>query len=263
MHTVQKLVARSWPFANGSGRIIDRLFSGVAFDAPATVETTDGFQITIPNDLIGRHIYLSGKFDRSIVQVLCDVARPGDTLLDIGANIGYVSACFLQRIAGSNVVAVEPNPAIFELLTFNLSQFGARQRAVNSAVTDRDGEGYLLTYADNLGASRLADEGAQVKLCTAETLLNDIPHIDLIKIDVEGHEEIVIRSLLLALQNRHRPRAILFEDHGDSAAGAIGDLLSDAGYVTHGIYKRLTSTRLSPIRSKADCTCNDYLALRR
>jgi FkbM family methyltransferase len=257
MHTIQKFAVRAWPFANGSGRIIDRFFSGVTFDAPVSVATTDGFKISIPNDLIGRHIYLSGKFDRSIIQVLCDVARPGDALLDIGANIGYVSACFLQCVPGSTVTAIEPNPPIFDLLRTNLAQFGIRQRTVNCAVSDHDGAGHLETNAYNLGASRLAESGTPVKLCTAESLR--ISRANIIKIDVEGHEEVVIRSLL-PLLGRQRPRVILFEDHGDSAAGPIGALLSSAGYTTHGIHKRLNGTTIAPIRSKADCTCNDYIA---
>ena len=41
------------------------------------------------NDHFGRHIYLTGEFDRTTVEVLLKFAR------DVGANIGYVGACFL------------------------------------------------------------------------------------------------------------------------------------------------------------------------
>ena len=77
-----------------------------------------------PNDLIGRHIYLTGKFDRTVFSVLSKFARPGDTLLDIGANIGYVCGCFLQNVPQSKVIAVEPQPIIVNQLASNLQQFG-------------------------------------------------------------------------------------------------------------------------------------------
>jgi hypothetical protein len=96
---VAQLLLRSLPFPRGSGLITDRFFSDLAFtEESAKVTTTDGFKITVmPNELIGRHIYLTGEFDRSTVEILCYLAKSGDTLLDVGANIGYVSACFLKN----------------------------------------------------------------------------------------------------------------------------------------------------------------------
>jgi FkbM family methyltransferase len=42
--------------------------------------------------------------------MLCRFAKPGDTLLDVGAHIGYVSACFLKIVPASNVIAIEAHP---------------------------------------------------------------------------------------------------------------------------------------------------------
>src|ERR1700737_4480438 len=118
-HLASQLLLRSWPFPRGAGRIVDKFFSGLRFrEEFAVVKTTDNFEITIdPNELIGRHIYLTGEFDRSIVELLCNFSAPNDTLLDIGANIGYVSACFLQNVPGSQSIAVEPQADVVRLLT--------------------------------------------------------------------------------------------------------------------------------------------------
>lgn len=75
-------------------------------------------------DLIGRHIYLTGEFDRTTLEVLLKFSRPEDVLLDIGANIGYVSAYFLHRVSRSKAVAIEPQPKIVDLLRSNLAPFG-------------------------------------------------------------------------------------------------------------------------------------------
>ena len=52
----------------------------------------------LPNDHIGRHLYLTGQFDRTIVEVLLHFSRENDHVLDIGANIGYVSCALLTKV---------------------------------------------------------------------------------------------------------------------------------------------------------------------
>src|SRR5262245_12000473 len=145
-HIAPQIFLRAWPFPRGAGRIVDRFFSKLSFaEDVATVRTTDEFSMQImPNELVGRHIYLTGEFDRSTVEVLCNFAEDGDTLLDIGANIGYVSACFLKNVSNSRVIAVEPQPKILDLLRHNLGQFeSTRYRIAPVALSDRDGDGWF------------------------------------------------------------------------------------------------------------------------
>ena len=87
--------------------------------------------------------------------------------------------------------------------------------------------------------------------------------IDLIKLDVEGHEEQVLAALKPALE-QFRPRAILFEDHTNKSAPnqPIGVILRSAGYEIFGLKKYLTKLHLKRIISEADCGCNDYVAVR-
>jgi hypothetical protein len=87
--------------------------------------------------------------------------------------------------------------------------------------------------------------------------------IDLIKLDVEGHEEQIISGLGSALE-QFRPRAIIFEDHSNKGAPdqAIGVVLHRHGYEIFGIKKYVTKLRLKRVSSEADCAYNDYVALR-
>ena len=55
-----------------------------------------------------RHLYLIGEYERSVLDVLYELSQPGDVLLDIGANLGYVSACFLRLSARGSKVSVDP-----------------------------------------------------------------------------------------------------------------------------------------------------------
>ena len=261
------LVARHWPFANGSGRILDLFARGLDLGSGERLaRTNDGISLhVLADDLIGRHILLSGQFDRSIVQVLIDQARPGDVLLDVGANIGYVSACFLSQVPDSRSICIEPQPGITDILSKNLAAFGERATIHMVALSDKNGE--LRFHIDNAnrGASKIAGDGEfSVPAVDARQLLGTLDRVDLVKIDVEGHEPVVFKAMEGEL-GRLRPRAILFEDQVRAAApdAAIGSILARLGYQVMAIRKRLLSTDLIPVVSGADCIHNDYLAIRK
>jgi len=270
-HVLPQIVLRLWPFPRGAGRIADKLFfySGLRFEGDiATIKTTDGFYMSVmPNELIGRHLYLIGEFDRSTVEILLKLSKPGDVLLDIGANVGYVSGCFLQRVPRSSVIAVEPQPQVACLLRENLARFEAdRSIVIEAAISDADGNGRMQVISWNLGRSSLVKEASantvEVAVWSARRLLESAPgRINLVKIDVEGHEAVVLDALKDGLAT-HRPRAVLFEDHTKSAApgGVIRRIFDDLGYRVFGICKKLTKLKLCEIHSIDECTCNDYVA---
>lgn len=143
-----------------------------------------------------------------------------------------------------------------------MAQFAGRAEVLQFGLSDK--EGVLRFHVDtvNRGASRIVDDGEiEVPVREAAKVLSTFPRVDIVKIDVEGHEEPIFRSMANELR-RLKPRAILFEDHGDGAApdGKLGSLLPE--YRIFGIDKRLMATKLIPIDSKADCKFNDYLATR-
>jgi FkbM family methyltransferase len=258
-------IARYWPFANGSGRILDKYAKEIDLGTGERVGwTSDGFPLHVyAEDLIGRHILMSGKFDRSIVQVLLDHAQPGDVLLDIGANIGYVSACFLSKVRDGTACCVEPQPGIVDLLRKNMMQFDGRAQVMQVGLGDADGRLRFHVDTANRGASRISENGElEIPIKEARKLLETLPRVNLIKMDVEGFEETILRSMKSELK-RLRPRAILFEDQTGSAAPGkeIGSILTGAGYRIYGIDKRLFKTALVPLQLGGDCQFNDYVAL--
>jgi FkbM family methyltransferase len=258
IHHIARALFRCYPFPRGSRRIIDRTFLGrIGFqEETLRVQTTDGFAMRVdPNDHIGRHIFLSGQFDRTIAELLLKFSRPGDCILDIGANIGYVSCVLLARIPDFRVVAAEPQPHCFERLSETLDEFeSGRRLAIQAAVSDHTGAGHLLIYPENNGQSQLVacpennhnsldGECIKVRLLTATSLIEEasVGRIDLIKIDVEGHELRVLSSLDPVIR-KHRPRSIVFESHGGSACPnkPVGRLFSQLNYRIQGVVKHLT-----------------------
>lgn len=263
---------RHWPFANGSGRLIDMTGSTFEFaSGPQRCPTSDGFDMTVlGDDLIGRHILISGQFDRSVFKVLLDCAEPGDTLLDIGANVGYATCLFLASVPGSKVVAVEPQPDIADLFRINAEQFGDRTRLIEAGLWDLPGCGWLVIDKSNRGASKVqdahSDAAAKVPLLDAAAFFATLDRVDLIKIDIEGAEIRVLEAAKAELA-RLRPRAILFEDHHVFAQSApekapIPRLMTALGYACFAVQKTLFSTNLVPLSKASKVRSHDFLALR-
>lgn len=264
-----------YPFPRGQGRIVDRFFNGLAFeDERLTVRTKDGFLITvIPNDLIGRQLYLTGQFDRTIVEILLHFSREGDCIADIGANIGYITCSMLHHVAGVKMISVEPIPYIFDLLEKNVARFSTRDaRCIRAAISDRDGSGHMAVRNDNIGASRVvqapsapSENVIEIPLITGSSLVEQAgtDRIDLVKIDVEGHEANVIGTLAKVFE-KHRPRAVLFEHFDDltDPSSVIRQVFDQLDYEIAGVQKRLTRWDLVPIDElkRRGLAANDYVA---
>lgn len=278
INRVGRAVMSCYPFPRGQGRIVDRTFLGrLRFEEPTLlVRTADGFDIRVmPNDHIGRHIYLTGQFDRTVVEVLLAHAREGDGILDIGANIGYVSCSLLHALPSCRVASVEPNPACFALLEENVRRVGpGRSTAVCAAVSDAAGVGVLAFGGENSGQGHLVaaaprtglEATVEVPLITGEELVrrSGLERIDAIKIDVEGHEGAVLRTLRPVLE-AHRPRIVLFEHHArlEEDSPLVREIFAPAGYEVLGLVKSLTRWRLVPIGPGGGSTpaTHDYAAV--
>jgi FkbM family methyltransferase len=240
------------PLYNGKGRLIDRTpLRTLRFpEHVLDVKTAEDFMIRVwPNDLIGRHIYLTGRFDRCVVDALVGAVKPGACLWDIGANIGYVSCAFLAKVPASRVVAVEPLPDIAALLCHNLAQFEAsRSHVVEAAVSDCPGAGRIVRVSGNSGMSHISatGDGEPVRLIDAETLIA-LGAPDVIKIDVEGHEAAVLRGIAPVLESG-RPGLVVFEHHtrDRTVDPGIAALFDSLEYDLLRIWRRWDGWKLGP-----------------
>ena len=134
-------------------------------------------------------------FEPEILAALQRWTKPGNTVVDIGANIGYFTA-HLARLVGSGgcVHAFEPDPANFALLTENMRANKLTWVQLHqAAVGAQTGQATLHISEYNGGMHRLYDSvcctgpGLDVAVQTLDQLLAGV-RIDLIKIDIEGYE---------------------------------------------------------------------------
>lgn len=182
-------------------------------DNTLTVDTSNGHKITVfEHDYIGQKIIKTGLYERDslacINQILAKMTKP--VVFDIGANIGNHALSFATHAA--KVFAFEPVPKVFALLAKNVQQNALENvAAINVALSNTNEESELFMTTDgNLGASsfdRRTDnvEPVSVTKRVGDDLVKEleIGQIDLLKIDVEGHELFVLLGLQQSIRQYH------------------------------------------------------------
>jgi FkbM family methyltransferase len=151
-----------------------------------------------------RLLFTPQYFDADELRILASRMGEGFTFIDVGSNVGWY-ALFLAREAGpavpARILAVEPQPEIFERLIYNIRQnpFGTI-KAVDCAVADKTGELTLFLDPLNRGEASLKivnssqTDAIRVPAVTLLDLLNreGLTRVDAIKLDVEGAEDLVL-----------------------------------------------------------------------
>lgn len=153
----------------------------------------------------------TGYYEPISSLLIRELLEPGDTFLDVGANIGFHSLLLSTFQRGINVVAFEPNPHNFELLSRNARVNGYTNiRCEPVAMSDHTGTGRLYLSKSDMSASLVPDfdeaQGApvDVSLTTLDDYLaqHSARGRLVLKVDVEGHEEAFFRGAARTIEQR-------------------------------------------------------------
>lgn len=160
--------------------------------------------------------------------------KPGDIILDIGANVGTHSVAFSKIAPEQQIHAFEPQANVCALLRENLDANNATN--VNAhclALGSTDHQARMDAYdagADNVNIGGIGihseSTGELVNVRTLESALNTDARVCAIKIDVEGYENEVFRGAAKKIE-QDQP-IILFEDW----TGQTNDYLKKIGFCT-------------------------------
>ena len=208
--------------------------------------TGDLVYVPHPLDARGRHALLHAP--RAHPAALAFLG-PGAVAIDIGANLGEWTVPLARAVgAAGRVLAAEPVPRSAAALEATLAANALRQaEVIRCAVGDHDGSVEFAvpivssartdTGTARLGAAGAGCEEVNVSLRSLDSLAAErgLGRLDLIKIDVEGHERQVLQGAQATL-DRYRP--ILVMETGHEATGdrtAIHDRLRSLGYQMLGI----------------------------
>lgn len=170
-------------------------------------------------------------------------------IVDVGANIGFFTLRQMLRF-GSNLklIAFEPHPETYERLRRNVDRIrrhtGSDIHLVNSALDEHAGEAKFVS--DSSVESRVVESAdapaITVRLDTLDSVVarEGLEKIDLLKIDVEGHEMKVLAGARKALSIT---RNITLEYHRPEFVREITELLGPLGFrmVNHNPGKAILS----------------------
>jgi FkbM family methyltransferase len=154
--------------------------------------------------------------------------KPGQTVLDIGANIGYYTL-IAAKLAGpaGKVYAFEPDPDNFALLKKNTETNGyANAVLVNKAVSDKTKTAKLFLNKTNKGDHRLYDSKDGRSFISIQTVKMDDffkktdKKINFIKMDIQGSEAGAMEGLKILIRKNPRLKLITeFWPYGINQAG--------------------------------------------
>jgi FkbM family methyltransferase len=201
------------------------------------------------HQILAREVYFTGCYCVQESALIRHLLAPGQTFVDVGANIGYFSLLGAEQVGPSGrVVAVEADPRIFATLSRIAALNPAAPIALEHvAVGAEDGTLRLAGFddaQDNWGISHVVTGDApsssqvfEVPARRLDPLLDDlgIGAVDLLKMDIEGAEVLALRGMRDGLASGRYRRIMLelhpaqLHEHGTTSLEVTRHLL-DLGY---------------------------------
>lgn len=183
-----------------------------------------------------------GTYEPEMIRALQLHVKPGDTCIDVGGNIGYVTL-LMARLVGPNghIVSFEPVPEIFQILEENV-----RLNCFKNTILERSavGEGETTislispigeTFSTTASVVGYAVSGESKSITVPSTSLdNYVSRTGLrptvVKIDVEGAELPVLRGARKILRQIRPILLVEIHDLGNEHKEKVLALLAECGY---------------------------------
>jgi len=191
------------------------------------------------------------------------LARPGATLIDVGANVGQFASSALAAAPHARILSIDPIPENVQECRRRFASVAGYQ-AFQAALGERSAESVtfnLHTYSQASSLLPLSETardsfrslGAPTRQITVpmyslDDLLDKVggfERIDLLKIDVEGGEAQVLRGATRTLQ---RTRAVLVEcqalrmNEGAELFGSVCHIVHSSGLTLTGLFDEIRNS---------------------
>ncbi len=207
------------------------------------------------------------QWEPELTQLIWNSCSSDTVFVDVGANIGYFTLLAGSKIhAGGSgrVIAVEPNPECCALIERNLViNWSMCDIALHKvAVGAEKGEVWLASPADRAANAHLSSGGGEengerkfrVPLAPLDALVPDGLKVDILKIDVEGHELSVFHGAHRIIAQSPAIKIVMewsqkqMQDAGVSVA-ALQDKLKSLGLVARRLPTSKTLHDITPQNS--------------
>lgn len=251
-----RVLPRNWA-ARRLAMMLRRLALQTMKGKPVDLETFGVRMRLYPyNNICEKRILFTPQyFDPEELKLLEQRISDNFTFVDIGANVGWYSL-FVAARAGpsSRILALEPQPEIFDRLTYNIRQNPhGIVKAIACAVADKTGELTLFLDPRNRGESSVKIVGSsqsdavRVPAVTLLDLLRseNFTRVDAIKLDVEGAEDLILEPFFRDAPASLHPSLFIIEDGRDQWQIDLPKLLENHGY------RLILQTRLNLVYERA------------
>ena len=207
-----------------------------------TFKKNDIIFIADISDYVGHYIYF-GFRDKSLDKLFSLCAK-GNTIIDIGANIGYTILNFAKLVGHEGAIfGFEPDPINFERCNHNIVQNNFTNIHLSKCGLGESMGKFLLHVPSpqNRGGNRIINEKTEGETNVIEVITLDdfvrqkqINKIDLIKIDVEGYELKILKGGESTLKKFKPTLFIEIDDNNLKQQGhsvlLIVDFIKSLGY---------------------------------
>lgn len=194
---------------------------------PYITKNIDGFSMSLRSDdpgisrVLGKPKYWK-KWHREpeFMDIIVDSVDAGMTVLDLGANIGYVSLHVCKQIGANGFLyAIEPEPNNFKVLKKNIADNNFSERVSLDSLAFSDSNSsvkmYISSHSNMNSIVGSGDNYIEVPSRTLDSYFQDKNRLpNFIKMDIEGAEVEVLSGLDSLIDNVKTIR-ILMEVHPD------------------------------------------------
>lgn len=190
--------------------------------------------------------YLAYKrMEAGPVSRLRTVVPPGTTVVDVGANIGFFSLRFARWVGPTGrVIAIEPEERNVAALRRRVARahLGGVVECEQAVAADQPGELRLAVNPLHPGDHHIAEDGVAARAVTVDELVADGRAVSLLKVDVQGAEQLVLAGARRTIET-HQPAIFIEVDNEalerqGASADALVDLLVELGYSGHFVSRR-------------------------
>lgn len=220
-------------------------------DGSLLTQTIHGLKYFLdPDDLITTpQMVIYRQWEADISQMFRSLCRPDSVVVDIGANFGYFSVLAANLIGtggGGQVIAFEPNPSLCTLLRRNRDINWSIAPVVLHEIALGEGDKQLVLHVPKCRGANgslsppegMACDEIPVQVRRLDDVLPPNLAVDIMKIDVEGHEATVLRGAQAVMARSPDLHIILEWSRTQMKAAGISpqDVLSLLdGFVPHRI----------------------------
>jgi FkbM family methyltransferase len=210
------------PFPPPSGAIVVPPYDGKE-PFELKIQGMPGIKVYLDptDDVMTPTILVMGNWETAETAWFLRTVKPGDTIVDAGANFGYYTVIG-SRLVGDKgkVYAFEPDPTNFELLQKNVRLNGATNNVVleRKALSNRKGTLKLFIADKNKGDHRIYQPDGEsrpsidVEAVRLDEYFKDHPRgIDFLKMDTQGAEGVILEGMTGLLEGRADGPTIFME----------------------------------------------------